>query len=138
MFYMEQLTFKLTAQKKQKYKIKTASEYQECRAFWKWAQFHPQISQYLIKHCNENMNKSWFNQALFAIGMRPGLPDYQYPVPNNKWLGLWIEMKKKGGKVKDNQYEWIEQLRKINHYATFAYGAEDAIKITLDYVKNKV
>lgn len=114
------------------------SEYQECKAYWDWAQYHPPIGKYLIKHCNENKNPIWFNQYLLRIGMRPGLPDYQFPIPNEKWSGLWIEMKRKGGKVQNNQIRWINDLKAINHYATVAYGAEDAIRITLDYINNRI
>lgn len=116
------------------------SEFQECKAFWNWAQFNPAIGEYLIKHCNENQNKSWFIRALISIGMRPGIPDYQYPVANNKYHGLWIEMKskKRGSKKGILQEKWIHKLLLINHYATYAYGCDEAIKITLDYIENRL
>jgi len=117
------------------------SEYQECKAFWGYAQRIPTLGEYLIKHANERIGHSWFTKALIAIGMRPGLLDYQWPVPNRKYLGLWLEFKRKDQreeKKKPEQDEWIEKLLKIGHYATYAYGCDDAIKIYTDYVNNRL
>lgn len=117
------------------------SEYQECKAFWGYAQRVPRLGEYLIKHANERIGHSWFTKALIAIGMRPGILDYQWPVPNQKYLGLWLEFKRidQREKKKDvDQDEWIEKLNKIGHYASYAYGCEHAIKIYTDYVNNRL
>lgn len=117
------------------------SEYQECKAFWGYAQRIPQLRKFLIKHANERIGHSWFTKALIAIGMRPGLLDYQWPVRNQKYIGLWLEFKridKREEKKDASQDEWIENLREIGHYASYAYGCEDAIKIYTDYVNNKL
>jgi hypothetical protein len=117
------------------------SEYQECKAFWGYAQRIPQLGKYLIKHANERIGHSWFTKALIAIGMRPGLLDYQWPVRNDKYIGLWLEFKRvdQREKKKDaDQEEWIENLREIGHYASYAYGCEHAIKIYTDYVNNRL
>jgi hypothetical protein len=124
-----------------KAQIVIPSEYQECKAFWGYAQIVPLLREYLIKHANERIGHSWFTKALIAIGMRPGLVDYQWPLRNEKYNGLWIEMKRIDGreKAKDaDQDEWIEKLRKIGHYATYAYGCDHAIKIYTDYVNNRL
>lgn len=118
-----------------------ATEYQECKSYWEWAQYHPLLKEFLIKHCNENKSGSWFVKALKAIGMRPGLLDYQYPIPNVKYLGLWIEMKRSdeiNKKKRENQGEWIEKLNKVGHYATYAYGCDHAIAITTNYLENRI
>ena len=39
---------------------------------------------------------------------------------------------------RENQDEWIAKLRKIGHYATYAYGCQDAINITLRYLNNEI
>lgn len=117
------------------------SEYQECKAFWQWAQLHPHFKRLLIKQANERNGDSWFTKALLAIGLRPGLPDYQYPARNEKYIGLWIEIKRidqRDKKKRENQEEWLEKLRAEGHHATYAFGASDAIKICMDYVNNRV
>ena len=117
------------------------SEYQECKAFWEYAQIMMPLRKYLIKHANERIGHSWFTKALIAIGMRPGLLDYQFPVRNDKYIGLWLEFKRidQRDKPKDkDQDEWIEKLLKIGHYASYAYGCEHAIQIYTDYVNNRI
>ena len=117
------------------------SEYQECKAFWGYAQRVPLLKKYLIKHANERIGHSWFTKALIAIGMRPGLTDYQWPLRNNKYVGLWLEMKRidqRDEPKKPEQDEWIANLLEIGHYATYAYGCEHAIKIYTDYVNNRL
>jgi hypothetical protein len=117
------------------------SEYQECKAFWEYAQRIQVLREYLIKHANERIGYSWFTKALMAIGMRKGLPDYQLPIQNHKYIGLWIEFKrrdKKNNKKDIDQEKWIENLNKIGHYATYAYGCDDAIRIYQDYINNRI
>lgn len=117
------------------------TEYQECKAFWNYAQNVPLLKKYLIKHANERIGYSWFTKALIAIGMRPGLLDYQWPVSNLKYHGLWLEFKRidQRGKKKDkDQDEWIENLLEIGHYASYVYGCDEAIKVYTDYVNNRL
>lgn len=117
------------------------SEYQECKAFWQYA-VAMRFNDDLVKNANERKdNDPWFIKALFAIGFRKGLLDYHYIVPNGKYHGLWIEMKRKdelGKKTKPEQDEWIERLQKRGHYASYAYGCDHAIKIYTDYVNNRL
>lgn len=118
-----------------------ATEHQECLAYWQWAMTVPLLQQYLIKNVNEGKRTWYAAKKLKAIGLRAGLPDYQLPYANQKFHGLWIEMKRRGGqgKTKDHaQLDWIKKLLKAGHYATFCYGADHAIKVTQDYINNKI
>lgn len=118
-----------------------ANEYQECKAFWQWAQNYEVTREFLIKNANENQSKNWFRRALIAIGMRPGLPDYHLPVANAKYIGLWIEVKtvdQKNKKKREEQDEWINKLNQIGHFATYVYGAQDAINVTTKYLKDQI
>ena len=117
-----------------------ATEYQECKAFWQFAQKMGWADD-IIKHANERMDKGWFIRALVYIGMRKGLPDYQYIVANEKFHGLWMEFKRpelRGKKHNKEQNEWIARLLKRGHYARYVYGADDAIKLMMDYIHNRI
>ena len=117
------------------------TEYNECKSFWQWAAMYPDYQKNLIKHCNERIGGGWFTIILKAIGLRKGLPDYQYCKPNHKYHGLWIEMKRideRGKKKREEQNEWIDRLMTNGYYATYCYGAMDAIKVFLDYVNNRL
>ena len=116
-----------------------ANEYKECAAYYEWAQYKPILKEYLIKHVNEGKRSKLLGHLLKLIGLRPGLPDYQLPIANLKYIGLWIEMKtidEKNKKQKPLQIEWLEKLRKAGHYATFSFGWEDARDITVKYLNN--
>lgn len=117
------------------------SEFEECKAFWAYCQTVLRLGKKIVKHCNEGMRDDWYTKALINIGLTPGLLDYQFWISNEKYHGLWIEMKRRDqrNKKKDNdQEEMIALLNKNGHYATYAYGWEDAIRIYTEYVNNKL
>ena len=121
--------------------VNLPNEYQECRTYWEWAQHHPILANYLIKHVNEGKRSKILGHLLNLIGMRKGLPDYQLPISNDTYHGLWLEVKtqdERDKKQKKEQVDWLEKLRKAGHYANFAYGCDDAIQQTLDYLNNRV
>lgn len=118
-----------------------ASEYEECKAFWNYCQQVLHLGKTLIKHANEDRRDAWFAKALVAIGLTHGVCDYQYLVSNGKYHTLWIEMKRideRGKKTRAEQDDFIEMLKRHGHYATYAYGCDEAIKIYTDYVNNKL
>lgn len=118
------------------------SEYQECKTYWEYAKTHPILKKYLVKIPNERIDKEgWFTKALIAIGMRPGIQDYQLPCRNDKYIGLWLEVKRrdeKGKKLRVEQQHWHDTWREVGHYTAVAYGCDEAIKITLDYLANQI
>jgi hypothetical protein len=116
-------------------------EYEECKIFYQIACYSPRVRQYLIKNVNEGKRTRFMGYMLNLIGMRKGLPDYQLPLRNDKYIGLWIEMKKKSEKDKPKKFEqvdWLAKLRVAGHYASFAYGHEEAIQILNDYLNNQL
>ena|ERR1700691_795549 len=118
------------------------SEYKECKWFYEWACVHSRIlREYIIKNVNEGKRSSIIGKLLKLIGMRPGLPDYHLPIKNKYHSGLWIEMKRTDQRKKkkdEEQDKWIQKLTQIGHYATYAYGWEDASKIVVDYLNDKI
>jgi hypothetical protein len=117
------------------------SEYKECLAFYKWAQFNPLLREYLIKIVNEGARSPQSGYFLKLIGMRPGIPDYFLPLANDTYSGLWLEMKlsgSQGERKRDNQSAWIERLKKIGHYATYAHGWQEAADIASKYLANQI
>jgi hypothetical protein len=124
-------------------RIKTliATEYEECQAFWLWSMTQPVVRDYLIKNTNEGKRSARYGHGLKMIGMRPGLPDYHLPLSNNNYHGLWIEMKRMGSnnrKKDSDQLTWINRLNMAGHYASYAYGWENAKQIVSDYLANKL
>lgn len=73
--------------------------------------------------------------TLKKAGVRKGVPDICCPVPNNKYAGLYIEMKIKPNRPSPEQLEMIRRLNDLGNYAIICWSAEDAIQIMKNYVK---
>lgn len=117
------------------------NEYQECKAFFEWACLNPKLREFLIKHVNEGKRSKLGGWFLQLIGLRKGLPDYQFPVRNNKFIGLWIEMKTRdevNRAQKKEQIDWLKKLQDEGHYATFCFGCDHAIQVVTDYLQNRL
>ena len=70
-----------------------------------------------------------------AEGVKAGVPDLFLPVARNGAHGLFIEMKKrKGGKVREEQYTWGKALTFEGYQFTICRGADDAIGCICDYL----
>jgi hypothetical protein len=71
-------------------------------------------------------------------GMKTGTSDLLLAVPTTKYHGLWLEMKDIGKKEKDvsgDQMDHILLMRRAGYRAEWAAGADEAIAIIKDYMK---
>lgn len=118
-----------------------ATEAQECRAFFEWAQTKRLIGEYLIHIPNEGKRSPQYGKSLRGIGLRPGVPDYFLAIPNAKYHGLWLEIKRKtekGKPLRENQKDWLTRLNTMGYYAALVYGCHDAVETVLAYADNKL
>lgn len=68
-------------------------------------------------------------------GVKPGVPDLCIPVPNSKYHGLYIEMKRaNGGTLTKHQVEWLERLKYNGYCAYCCHGADNAIALIEQYL----
>lgn len=72
---------------------------------------------------------------LKQMGLTPGFPDLFLAIPTEDYSGLYIEMKRKGGKVTNIQSEIHELLRENNYAVHVAYWFEQAKDIIDDYLR---
>lgn len=99
------------------------------------AWFHTQYPQHLI-FAVPNMGKRDYALAAYlkAEGLTAGVPDLVIPMPRKGYHGLFIELKKPGGKKpNENQQYWLEQLTAQGYLATVAFGFEPARQIITEY-----
>jgi hypothetical protein len=75
---------------------------------------------------------------LKAGGVKPGVPDICLPVRKNAWAGLFIELKKLQGRVRDNQNDYLVYLNQAGYYATVCYGWEFAKMTIIWYMDGPV
>jgi len=83
-------------------------------------------------HCpNEGKRSKAAGGRLKAMGMKAGFPDFlilDAPPYNHTCKGVAIELKRqKGGKVSDEQRQWLDDLRHRGWMAEVMEGANDAI-----------
>ena len=76
--------------------------------------------QYLFHIPNENQQK------LSAMGVRAGVPDLMLPIPMHGYHGLFIELKRPGGKVSNAQAKWHQMLTEAGYLARVCYGWREA------------
>ena len=77
---------------------------------------------------------------LTAQGMKKGVPDNFIAEPRGKYHGLYIELKrskKSLSRKSPEQREWIESLNEKGYKAVFCYGAEEAKRAVLEYIKGE-
>ena len=77
---------------------------------------------------------------LTAQGMKKGVPDNFIAEPRGKYHGLYIELKrskKSLSRKSPEQRAWIESLNEKGYKAVFCYGAEEAKRVVLEYIKGE-
>lgn len=73
---------------------------------------------------------------LKKMGVSPGFPDIEIPLPSKGYHGLYIELKRReGGVLSEHQKKWISYLNDKHYLAKVAKGFEEAKKIVEDYIE---
>jgi hypothetical protein len=66
-------------------------------------------------------------QRMKKEGVRSGVPDLMLPVARRGYHGLFIEMKRSGGKASEAQLMWKAWLTEQGYLSLICVGADDAI-----------
>ena len=90
----------------------------------RWAEHkYPELAA--IYHVpNEGKRSASTGGKLKKMGLRPGVPDICLPVPKGGYSGLYIELKRIGGKPTEEQLDWLELLDNYGHCVAICEGAE--------------
>ena len=67
-------------------------------------------------------------------GVKAGVPDICLPVSRHGYHGLYIELKRIGGKPSVEQKKWIKELDKQGYKAVTREGWIEAAKTIIDYL----
>lgn len=70
-------------------------------------------------------------------GLKPGVPDVCLPVPRAGFHGLYVEMKAEGGRVQEEQGEWIAALRTHGYIAEVCVGWKPAAELLTRYLRGE-
>jgi hypothetical protein len=69
-----------------------------------------------------------------AIGVLRGIPDLHLPAASGKYGGLYLEVKRPGERVPDEQLDIHEELRKMGNAVGVVRGVSDSERILRAYL----
>lgn len=107
-------------------------EYQESEDLCLYVQtLHPEIWPVVYHVPNERSN-AVEAKRLSAIGVKPGVPDFVFPVARCGFHGLYLELKATGATpsdVRETQSGFCERLQREGYAAIAALGLDSAIRV---------
>lgn len=117
-------------------KFSAPSEETEQIHLFKWCEWaqskYPELEA-LYHIPNEGKRSQAYGARLRAQGLKSGVPDICLPVPKGKYNGLYIELKKIGGKPTENQIYWLGLLERYGNAVAICEGAEQAEQVISAY-----
>lgn len=116
----------------------TATEVQEQEALMEYCQRFAQRvpALALLFHIPNGEKREPSTAArLKRMGVKPGIPDLFLPVPMQGSHGLWIELKRMGGKPTAIQEAWHGALRQQGYAVVVAAGWHNAAAAILSYLE---
>lgn len=93
--------------------------------------------QFLFHIPNETTGGQGWITRNRQMGCRKGVPDLMLPVPMHGYHGLFIEMKRPGGRLDGTQMRWIAALTDLGYMAICCKGWEEAKDALLRYMEAK-
>lgn len=123
-------------------RLPCASEADEQQMLMEWARLAackwPELR--LMHHIpNEGKRSIPAAMQLKRMGLRGGVPDICLPVARGGYHGLYIELKRvRGGKLSDEQREWLEALAGEGYCARVCKGWREAAELTGKYLSGGV
>lgn len=119
------------------------SEHDEQAALIDWANAHigkwPELD-WLYAVINgiplpgSNLTRYRIINHMKAEGMKPGVSDLCLPCARGGYFGLYLEMKKKGGKVREGQGEFLAFVSAQGYFDAVCYSTEEAIEVLTHYL----
>jgi hypothetical protein len=120
---------------------KTPTEGEEQATLFHWCEMvkgkYPEL-QLLFHIPNGGERRKSEAARMKAEGVKAGVPDLFLPVARVTYHGLFIEMKRrKGGRVSDEQREWIGNLLANGYAVEVCRGWEEAKDAIENYLDEK-
>lgn len=118
------------------------TEYEHQKAVFSWAKqpsIHSKYPELSMLFHIKNETKGGARQVAIdkANGVKRGVPDLFLPVPSDKYHGLFIEMKKVGGRASSDQIWWLEHLNANGYACAVCYGWQQATEVLQWYLNQK-
>lgn len=78
------------------------------------------------------------SHRMVGEGVRSGIPDVCLPWPNQKYHGLYIELKIKTGRVSQEQKACLDYLNSVGYRAVICWSWIEAWKVIEDYLNGRL
>lgn len=105
------------------------------QAYLKWLSFqYPLVFKLTFSFANAGKRSPRTGRRMVREGMKKGICDIGIFYPAYPYHGLFIEFKRKGGKVSNAQKRVIELLNDNGYLAIVCDTIEDAISATKKYL----
>lgn len=113
------------------------SEDDEQIAVFAWAEMMvsrwPELE--LMHHIPNGGKRSKSESARFrAMGVKSGVSDIFLPCARRGYHGLYIELKTEGGRLSENQREFLRRVNDGGYLGVVCIGAERAIRVISAYL----
>lgn len=92
------------------------------------------LIDYLIKIHNEGRKNIVSASIDKKLGLKAGVSDLFLAIPTKEYSGMWIEVKRKGGKLTKNQHAWFDKMQLMNYYTCVVYDVHDFDKEVNKYL----
>ena len=117
------------------------SEHDDQVAIFEWAKMSEGAYPDLwLLHASMNAGRRTKRQGakLVRSGLKKGVPDITLPIACGGYIGLWIEQKVKGGRVRPSQDEWHKRLEDAGHRVIVSWSVEESIQVLTDYLEGRI
>lgn len=118
-------------------KFRNYTESRQQQYFFDWL-FYQHKKYWEICFCipNEGQRTAAQAKSLAKRGLKAGIPDLFCAIPNERWHGLFIEMKTGKNKPSEIQKKMMNSLQKMGYKCVVCYSWHSAKKEFDEYVKN--
>ena len=93
--------------------------------------------QYLFHIPNETTGGRGWIVRNNQMGCKKGVPDLMLPIPMHGYHGMFIEMKKPGGRLSYPQRKWLNVLNMLGYFAICCEGWEAASDALQRYMEEE-
>lgn len=100
-----------------------------------WIAYQPLLRDIAIHIPNEGKRSWHYGKKLKRLGLKKGVSDLFIPYPTYQHAGLWLEIKKIGGKLTTSQSAWLNKMRDLGYVAEVGFGYDQCVKIIQDYMR---
>ena len=108
------------------------------KAIMQLVRVHPLLKRIVIHVPNEGKRSVQYGHELNLMGMRAGVYDLFIATARHNYIGAWVELKSKNGKLRPEQMEFAKDMEEQNYFTKVCRSIEETIETINWYVFPKM